>query len=76
MLLDALRILRDRGVQATAVFVGTGGFRTEIEERRRSLGLTDVVELAGAVGQDEIAGYYRAPRCSACRPSSRGCQWC
>jgi glycosyltransferase involved in cell wall biosynthesis len=59
VLLDALKILRDRGVQATAVFVGSGGFRMEIEERRRRLGLTDVVELAGAVGQDEIAGYYR-----------------
>ena len=59
ILLDALADLRDRGVAATAVFVGSGSFRREIEDRSEELRLTDTVRLVGAVGQDEIAEYYR-----------------
>ncbi len=59
VLLDALAELRHREVEVTAVFVGTGPFRTAVEARISERGLGDTVRLAGAIGQDEIAGYYR-----------------
>ncbi len=59
VLVDAVGLLRDRGVAVTTVLVGTGPWRSVIEERVGELGLTDVVRLTGAIGQDEIADYYR-----------------
>jgi colanic acid/amylovoran biosynthesis glycosyltransferase len=59
VLIDALGLLRERGVAATTVLVGAGPWRSAIEARVGELGLTDVVRLTGAIGQDEISGYYR-----------------
>ena len=59
VLVDALRVLRDRGTAATAVFVGSGPFRSVIEDRIRRDGLSDAVQLVGAIGQDDLADHYR-----------------
>ena len=58
ILLEALRELRAKGVAVRLVVVGDGPARGDFEQLVRSLGLGDVVELAGAVGQDEIRRRY------------------
>ena len=54
-LLDALGLLRSRGVRFRCVIYGDGPFREALEHQRRALGLDDMVELAGQRRQDEVA---------------------
>jgi glycosyltransferase involved in cell wall biosynthesis len=58
VLLDAVALLRDRGIPVEAVIVGDGDERRSLESRARRLGLDDAVTFAGAVGQDQIPDYY------------------
>jgi len=58
-LLRALAELRDEGLPLRTTIVGSGPERESLEELRRDLGLDGQVELAGAVGQDDLPGYYR-----------------
>jgi len=60
VLLRALAQLRDRGVHATATIVGGGPKQRDLERIAADLGVADRVTFTGAVGQDEIRGYFEA----------------
>jgi glycosyltransferase involved in cell wall biosynthesis len=57
-LLDAFAALRRRGQPVRLVLVGDGDTRAALEARARELGVAVHVTFAGAVGQDEIGGWY------------------
>ncbi len=54
VLLDAVRLLRERGVRLRAVLVGDGELRRRIESQVARDRLSDVVELRGALPHEEI----------------------
>jgi glycosyltransferase involved in cell wall biosynthesis len=58
LLIDALARLRDEGIDAHCRIVGNGPEHETLEKRITELGLQDVVELTGAVGQDRIRELY------------------
>lgn len=60
LLLEAMAELRARGRDAHLTMVGDGPKREALLARCEALGLSERVEWAGAVGQDEIAGHYAA----------------
>lgn len=49
ILVDALRILRERGAAVNVVFAGDGNLRPEIEQHVASLGLTEYTRFLGVV---------------------------
>jgi colanic acid/amylovoran biosynthesis glycosyltransferase len=55
VLLDACRLLRQSGIEFTCTVVGDGPMRPALEAQIRRLELTDLVVLAGARPQDEVA---------------------
>jgi glycosyltransferase involved in cell wall biosynthesis len=59
VLIEALRLARERGVDAQLTIVGDGPTRGELEQLIAANGLSSHVNLAGAVGQDDILGVYR-----------------
>jgi glycosyltransferase involved in cell wall biosynthesis len=59
-LLEAVATLRTTIPALRWVLVGDGPQRQELQDRARDLGLADVVELAGFVGDSELPDYYRA----------------
>jgi colanic acid/amylovoran biosynthesis glycosyltransferase len=56
VLLDAVRLLRERGKSVRAVLVGDGELRGALEARIARYGLADAVELRGALPHEQIAG--------------------
>lgn len=60
LLLEAIAELRDEGIAAELVLVGDGPKRAALERQAERLAVSDAVEFAGAVGQDEIPARYRA----------------
>jgi glycosyltransferase involved in cell wall biosynthesis len=58
ILLEACRILRERGVAFRCVLAGDGPLREALEAQRRRLGLADVVEMPGAIPQDRLLELY------------------
>ena len=60
VLLEACRLLRDRGVDFHLFLAGDGALRTELEAERVQSGLADRVSFLGAVPQDRLADWYRA----------------
>jgi colanic acid/amylovoran biosynthesis glycosyltransferase len=60
LLLESIAELRRDGVDARLTLIGDGPTRARLERRAARLGLGEVVELAGAVGQDEIRAHYAA----------------
>ena len=58
VLLDACGILKKRGVNFTLTFVGDGEDRSTLESLSGTLGIADQVTFTGAIGQDEVPGYY------------------
>jgi glycosyltransferase involved in cell wall biosynthesis len=56
VLLDAVALLRARGLAARVVLVGDGPLRADLEARIARLDLGDAVSLRGAVRHEEIAG--------------------
>ena len=58
VLLDACGILKKRGVNFTLTFVGDGEDRSTLESLSGTLGIADQVSFTGAIGQDEVPGYY------------------
>jgi colanic acid/amylovoran biosynthesis glycosyltransferase len=57
-LIRALAALAERGIEARLTVVGDGPQLPELRELASRLGVADRVELTGAVGQDEIRGFY------------------
>ncbi len=60
VLLEAVATLRSEGLDVRATFVGDGPRREALAGRAADMGLDGAVEVPGAVGQDEIRGYYEA----------------
>lgn len=58
LLVEALAELGRRGVEARLTIVGDGPQLAPLRALAERLGVTDRVEFAGAVGQDEIRRYY------------------
>jgi glycosyltransferase involved in cell wall biosynthesis len=58
LLLDACRRLVADGVALSLRMVGDGPLRGRLESRIHALGLDGTVELAGAVGQEELQRHY------------------
>ena len=59
LLVEALARLRSAGVELRVVIVGEGPERQELEALAARLGVTDHLLMPGAVGQDEIADWFR-----------------
>ena len=57
-LLDACRLLRERGVRFRCAVVGEGPLRGELERRIAELGLADQVDLLGAMAHDRLIDLY------------------
>lgn len=55
VLLEACRLLRDRGVTFRLELVGEGPLRPDLERRIAELGLRGVVRLFGALPQNQVA---------------------
>ena len=59
-LVDAVASLRDRGVDAHALFIGDGEERAAIEQRATARGIRSAVTIAGFVNQRELPSWYAA----------------
>jgi len=68
VLIEAIAAMRSKGIDARLTLIGEGPSRDDLEGRAHELGLEDVVEFAGAVGQDEIRRHY-ARADAFCLPS-------
>jgi colanic acid/amylovoran biosynthesis glycosyltransferase len=55
VLLDAVRILRDRGIDVRARIVGGGPSAESLAARSAALGIADRVEFTGAIAPDQVA---------------------
>jgi len=60
VLLEAVALLRDRGVDVRVTLAGDGPDRPAVERALEELGLHDRVKLLGAFGQDELGGLLAA----------------
>lgn len=58
-LIDAILLLAARGVPTHARVIGDGEDMADLRRRVEAEGLTDSVELVGAVGQDDMPGQYQ-----------------
>ena len=58
ILLEACGVLKQRNIPFHLTYVGGGEDRDSLEDLAGSLGIADAVEFTGAVGQDEVHGYY------------------
>jgi colanic acid/amylovoran biosynthesis glycosyltransferase len=59
VLLRALRMLNDRGVETEAVLVGDGSYRGELERAVRRLGLAGQITFTGALTGASVAPHYQ-----------------
>ncbi|GHV55464.1 hypothetical protein FACS1894216_17860 [Synergistales bacterium] len=58
-ILDALCLLRDRGIEIAAVFVGNEfGSKNFLKERIREMGLTEQIYFPGFVSRPELITFY------------------
>jgi glycosyltransferase involved in cell wall biosynthesis len=60
LLFEAVSRLRAGGLDVTMTIVGDGPERAALETQARQLGLSNHVDFAGAVGQDDIRALYAA----------------
>lgn len=54
VLLQAMKLLREKGVEAWLVLAGSGPLKRELDSLRRELGLEDCVEMPGFLPHDEV----------------------
>jgi glycosyltransferase involved in cell wall biosynthesis len=57
-LVDAMALLRDRGIRARCRIIGEGPLREELEAQVKSVGLDGSVELLGALPHDAVLHHY------------------
>ena len=50
--------MKQRNIPFHLTYVGGGEDRDSLEALARDLGIAEIVEFTGAVGQDEVHGYY------------------
>jgi colanic acid/amylovoran biosynthesis glycosyltransferase len=60
VLLDAVALLAERGVETSTTVVGDGSLLHRLRERAAELGIAGRVRLVGSVGQDRIRDQYAA----------------
>ena len=60
--IEALRRLRERGVETTLTICGDGPERDALEQQVREAGLEDAVTFEGWTEPDELAAHYRRAR--------------
>jgi colanic acid/amylovoran biosynthesis glycosyltransferase len=58
VLLSAIKLVADRGIDVQLVLVGDGPMGARLRRRAEQLGVSNRVVMEGAVGQDEMAAYY------------------
>lgn len=61
-LIEAIAVLRDRGIDGRLVICGEGDLLRELQAQTESLGLGDRVEFTGDVAQTELFRRYRSGR--------------
>ena len=61
-LIEAIGLLRKRGVECTLLVAGKGTLRPELEALAQSLGLTDAVQFLGQRSHTEILAMYQEGR--------------
>ena len=59
-LVDAIALLRRRGIDAHALFIGDGAERAAIQEHAARAALHDAISIAGFVNQRELPEWYAA----------------
>lgn len=59
VLLQAISQLADAGTPVRLIVVGTGPLADELQAQSRALGVADLVEFRGPVGQQELPDIYR-----------------
>lgn len=69
VLLEAASVLRDAGRELRLVFVGSGPFRSELEQAVATYGLRDAVQFRGALAPAEVNDELRSADLF-CLPSS------
>lgn len=60
LLIDAVAILRDRGIRLRVEIVGEGPLRGDLQRKIDGSGVGEIVELVGAVPPDAVAARLRA----------------
>lgn len=58
VMVEAFALLRDRGIDFTAKMIGDGHLYDQLAQQVNRLRLTDVVQLPGAMGQEELPAEY------------------
>ena len=58
LLLESVGQLRAEGLDVALTLVGDGPARVELETTARAVGIVNHVQFLGAVGQDDIRGFY------------------
>lgn len=72
ILIEAVRILRDRGRQVHLTLVGGGATMPMIQQLVRRLELDNQVELAGPQNHDRVLDYYRRAHAFVCGSYAEG----
>lgn len=57
LLIDSIRLLVDKGMDARALIVGDGAVRAELVQRSENLGVADRVIWTGSVPRNEVYGF-------------------
>jgi len=65
LLVEALKVLKDRGVEAELVFAGDGELRGALDERVRALGLAPQVRVTGWISSDQVRAEIEQARALA-----------
>jgi len=73
-ILEALKLLKDQGLEFTWTLVGTGPQEKHLLERIDKMGLGEQVMLTGAIPHEQVLEHYRVAHCFVlgCRISSDG----
>jgi colanic acid/amylovoran biosynthesis glycosyltransferase len=58
--LQAIAILRDRGIRVVYTMIGTGPEEENLRRRAQELGVTDRIRMVGAKSMDEVVSYLRS----------------
>ena len=63
LVLDALSLLKQKGINKKLVIVGNGEEKTTLMEQSQRLGLTDTVTFTGKLSRELLISYYAKAQC-------------
>jgi len=72
LFLDTCTVLTEHCPRLTVAIAGDGPLRKELQTRIQSTGLTDRIQLVGALNPHELAQWYRAADCTLLTSRSEG----